>query len=63
MPKDWNPHLGIRIYPAIVLYPNLSYGIDGLDIQVFCQPYEGSTGYHTSARKGDGPGEWHLKES
>jgi hypothetical protein len=63
MLHDWQPGLGIRIYPAIVLYPNVGYGPGGLDLQVFCQPYEGKHGYHVSARRGEGPGTWQPKRA
>lgn len=61
MPDKWHPELGIRIYPGIVLYGNPSWGPTGIDIQVFCQPYEPEHGYHVSAAWGYEAGQWRNK--
>ena len=61
MPANWHPELGIRIYPAIVLYPNPGYGPGGLDLQVFAAPYDPPGGYHISALPGQGSGRWQPK--
>lgn len=66
MPAEWHPELGIRIYPAVVLYRNGNYGEHGLDVQVFCSPYhvydkDGQVSDHITVTPGNGPGQYGQK--
>lgn len=64
MPADWHPELGIRVYPAVVLYRNEG---DYLDVQVFCSPYhvwydaQSRVNDHITVGPGDGPGQYRRK--
>jgi hypothetical protein len=55
MPAEWRPELGIRTYPAVVLYPTNEL-VRALDVQVF-------TGLDPLLRygwvyEGTAPGQW-----